>query len=227
MNELCLTIRAIGRVVGDYYGVAWNDIASPRRTRNVVRPRHVVMWAAKKHTNFSMPQIGLRMGGRDHTTVLHGARKIEIERVTDPRLGVEIREIDFLLDVEKQVCARMGLNPEPDLDPLKIAERIVTAPNGEFGVSLPEIRALAHAVFQSRGGGDEEAPDAPEAPAAPSIVASLVAAIDGYVATTQLVAGAKEERVRQRALNEQWAAYTALTGLSETIKKELINERTT
>jgi len=64
-------------VVARQYNVSRSDLLSSRRTANVVRPRQVAMYLAKTLTLRSLPEIGRRFGGRDHTTVLHAVRKIE------------------------------------------------------------------------------------------------------------------------------------------------------
>ena len=70
-------IEDIQRVVARQYNVSRSDLLSSRRTANVVRPRQVAMYLAKTLTLRSLPEIGRRFGGRDHTTVLHAVRKIE------------------------------------------------------------------------------------------------------------------------------------------------------
>src|SRR5579863_7845351 len=70
-------IEDIQRVVARQYNVSRADLLSSRRTANVVRPRHVAMYLAKVLTLRSLPEIGRRFGGRDHTTVLHAVRKID------------------------------------------------------------------------------------------------------------------------------------------------------
>ncbi len=70
-------IEDIQRIVARQYNVSRSDLLSSRRTANVVRPRQVAMYLAKTLTLRSLPEIGRRFGGRDHTTVLHAVRKIE------------------------------------------------------------------------------------------------------------------------------------------------------
>ena len=83
-------IEDIQQVVARQYGVSRADLLSPRRTMNVVRPRHVAMYLAKILTLRSLPEIGRRFGGRDHTTVLHAVRKIDAVIGNDPALAEEI-----------------------------------------------------------------------------------------------------------------------------------------
>jgi chromosomal replication initiator protein len=83
-------IEDIQRVVARQYNVSRSDLLSSRRTANVVRPRQVAMYLAKTLTLRSLPEIGRRFGGRDHTTVLHAVRKIENLVGNDPALADEI-----------------------------------------------------------------------------------------------------------------------------------------
>jgi chromosomal replication initiator protein len=83
-------IEDIQRVVARQYNVSRSDLLSSRRTANVVRPRQVAMYLAKTLTLRSLPEIGRRFGGRDHTTVLHAVRKIEGLVGADVALAEEI-----------------------------------------------------------------------------------------------------------------------------------------
>jgi chromosomal replication initiator protein len=86
-------IEDIQNVVARRYNVSRADLLSSRRTMDVVRPRHVAMYLAKMLTLRSLPEIGRRFGGRDHTTVLHAVRKIDAVIGNDPALAEEIEVI--------------------------------------------------------------------------------------------------------------------------------------
>jgi chromosomal replication initiator protein len=86
-------IEEIQRVVARQYNVSRADLLSSRRTANVVRPRQVAMYLAKTLTLRSLPEIGRRFGGRDHTTVLHAVRKIENLVNNDNTLAEEIEAL--------------------------------------------------------------------------------------------------------------------------------------
>ncbi|MFZ0459502.1 MAG: chromosomal replication initiator protein DnaA [Rhodoplanes sp.] len=86
-------IEEIQRVVARRYNVSRGDLLSSRRTANVVRPRQIAMYLAKTMTLRSLPEIGRRFGGRDHTTVLHAVRKIEGLVGNDGALAEEIETI--------------------------------------------------------------------------------------------------------------------------------------
>ena len=86
-------IEDIQRIVARQYNVSRADLLSSRRTANVVRPRQVAMYLSKVLTLRSLPEIGRRFGGRDHTTVLHAVRKIENLVGNDSALAEEIEAL--------------------------------------------------------------------------------------------------------------------------------------
>jgi chromosomal replication initiator protein len=83
-------IEDIQRVVARHYSIPKTDLVSARRTQAIVRPRQIAMYLAKVMTPRSLPEIGRRFGGRDHTTVLHAVRKIDELAKTDSRLADDI-----------------------------------------------------------------------------------------------------------------------------------------
>jgi len=86
MQERLVSIENIQKTVADYYKIRVGDLLSKKRSRSIARPRQVAMALAKELTNHSLPEIGDAFGGRDHTTVLHGCRRIEGLRDTDKRV---------------------------------------------------------------------------------------------------------------------------------------------
>lgn len=75
-SEKRLTVDEIQKAVANHFGVTAADICSKRRTQSVVRPRHVAMYLSKTLTTRSLPDIGRRFGGRDHSTVIHAVNKV-------------------------------------------------------------------------------------------------------------------------------------------------------
>ncbi|MGH7018538.1 MAG: chromosomal replication initiator protein DnaA [Brevundimonas sp.] len=75
--ERRITVDEIQKTVADHFNLKQADLLSERLTRAIARPRQIAMYLCKQHTTRSYPDIGRRFGGRDHTTVLHGVRKIE------------------------------------------------------------------------------------------------------------------------------------------------------
>ncbi len=90
-------IEDIQKLVATHFNVSKADILSSRRTANVVRPRQIAMYLAKVLTLRSLPEIGRRFGGRDHTTVLHAVRKIEALSNSDGNLHEEIELLKRML----------------------------------------------------------------------------------------------------------------------------------
>lgn len=97
-----IRVNTIVRTVADHYGITLTDILSERRTANVVKPRQIAMWLAKTLTGHGYPFIGTRMGGRDHTTVLHAFRKIERVRQVDGELQAQLDELVHKLAPHQQ-----------------------------------------------------------------------------------------------------------------------------
>jgi len=87
------SIEDIQRKTAEFYKLDVKDFHSPQRARRVARPRQVAMYLSRKLTTRSLPEIGRRFGGRDHTTVLHACRRIEALIVEDPLFR---QEVDFL-----------------------------------------------------------------------------------------------------------------------------------
>lgn len=92
-GEKRITIDDIQKATADHYGMKQADLLSERRNRAVARPRQAAMWLAKQLTTRSLPDIGRRFGGRDHTTVLHAVRRIEALRADDNVLSHDLEVI--------------------------------------------------------------------------------------------------------------------------------------
>jgi chromosomal replication initiator protein len=90
-------IEDIQKLVASHYSVSRSDILSARRTATVVKPRQVAMYLSKALTLRSLPEIGRRFGGRDHTTVLHAVRKIEGLSAIDTALREELELLKRML----------------------------------------------------------------------------------------------------------------------------------
>ncbi len=82
LQDKQVSIDNIQRTVAEYYKLKMADLLSKRRSRSIARPRQVAMALSKELTNHSLPEIGNAFGGRDHTTVLHGVRKVKELRET-------------------------------------------------------------------------------------------------------------------------------------------------
>jgi chromosomal replication initiator protein len=92
-----LTIEEIQRKVAEHYNIRLSDMIGPKRLRNIARPRQVAMYLSKQLTPRSLPEIGRRFGGRDHTTIMHGVRKIEELMTIDSQLADDLQLLRRLL----------------------------------------------------------------------------------------------------------------------------------
>jgi chromosomal replication initiator protein len=98
-NDRRITIEDIQKRVAEYYGIKISDMQSARRSQNVARPRQVAMYLAKMLTSRSLPEIGRKFGGRDHTTVLHAVRKVEEVRTQDREFSDDLDILRRTLEV--------------------------------------------------------------------------------------------------------------------------------
>ncbi|MBO9411772.1 MULTISPECIES: chromosomal replication initiator protein DnaA [unclassified Ruegeria] len=89
-SERKITVEEIQRKVSDYYNIRLSDIIGPKRLRSYARPRQVAMYLCKQLTSRSLPEIGRRFGGRDHTTVMHGVKRIEELKTTDGQIAEDV-----------------------------------------------------------------------------------------------------------------------------------------
>lgn len=92
-----LTIEEIQRKVAEHFNIRLSDMIGPKRVRTIARPRQIAMYLAKQLTPRSLPEIGRRFGGRDHTTIMHGVRKIEELMATDSQLNDDLQLLRRLL----------------------------------------------------------------------------------------------------------------------------------
>ena len=91
------TIDDIQRKVADYYNLRLSDLLSARRSRTIARPRQIAMYLSKILTTRSLPEIGRKFGGRDHTTVMHAVKKIEELKHEDNNFHEDIELLKRLI----------------------------------------------------------------------------------------------------------------------------------
>lgn len=92
-----ISIENIQKTVADYYKIKVTEMYSKKRSRVIARPRQMAMAIAKELTTLSLPDIGEAFGGRDHTTVLHGHRKINELRASDPAINRDFNALIHIL----------------------------------------------------------------------------------------------------------------------------------
>jgi len=91
------TIQMILETISAYYDVRLTELLSKRRSKSIAHPRQVGMWLARKYTRYSLEEIGGYYGGRDHTTVMHAIKQIELKRHADAAIDREVTRLEDLL----------------------------------------------------------------------------------------------------------------------------------
>lgn len=92
-----ITVEAIQKVVADQFGMKVSDLKSDKRQKNLVQARQIAIWLCRDMTKASYPDIGNKFGGRDHSTVIHAAKKIEKSMQNEPKLIKTINDLKEVL----------------------------------------------------------------------------------------------------------------------------------
>lgn len=94
-----VAVKDIVKIISDFYSIEEDSIYEKTRRKEVIKPRQVIMYILREDFNISYPSIGDKLGGRDHTTVIHSCEKIKTDLKNDQTLGQEISQIRNLLSV--------------------------------------------------------------------------------------------------------------------------------
>ncbi len=97
LDQPDITIEYIQGMVAEKFSINITELLSKKRNKQLVYPRQIAMYLCRKYTDASYPEIGLKFGGRDHTTVMHATEKIEKAHLADPSLS------DIITDLSKQI----------------------------------------------------------------------------------------------------------------------------
>jgi chromosomal replication initiator protein len=89
-----ITIQQIQDVVTKYYNVKMSDLQSKKRHKSIAFPRQVCMFLARRHTRYSLEEIGGYFGGRDHTTVLHAVRTVDADTKEDREIADQLAHLE-------------------------------------------------------------------------------------------------------------------------------------
>src|SRR6185312_3462006 len=92
-----LSVKDVVKVVSEFYNIDEESIYNKTRRKEVVRPRQVVMYILREDFNISFPSIGDKLGGRDHTTIIHSYEKMKEEVKIDSLLAQEITQLRSML----------------------------------------------------------------------------------------------------------------------------------
>lgn len=208
-----LSVRAVVEAVSGVTGIAPADIVGPRRQRELVRARQIAMYFTKTYCrHLSFPEIGRRMGARDHTTIQHGVRKIEVE-IEESGKDLVMQAVELVLQPAQQAVELLQID-EVDPDPMEIAERAMTE-HGVARITFEEIRAMASFVMAAIVGG-RLVIDPPEPEPMPINDALVFAVRTALIASRDFQAArfGRGEAIAldglQAALKELHAAYAGL-----------------
>lgn len=135
--------KQVVRLACRFLAIAYEDLVSPRRAADLVEKRQIVMFALRELTSRSYPEIGVLLGNRDHSTVIHGVRRIGEEIERDPDLRQRV--IAFLAFVRAEAGAA-----ETEEDAFAVAQRVAARPSSALGVSVEMIRHFAAIVLAAR-----------------------------------------------------------------------------
>lgn len=125
-------------------GVGVTDMISPRRNAESVRARHIAIHLIRRMTDLSFPKIGLVMGDRDHTTIMHALEAIQAQIAADPRLA------DFVREIETTIRWREAFAEAATIDVLSLARRIAAKPRFEgMRTNVVEVDALARGMLDT------------------------------------------------------------------------------
>ncbi|MEN9621619.1 MAG: chromosomal replication initiator protein DnaA [Candidatus Parcubacteria bacterium] len=92
-----ISIKEVVKIVSDFYNIEENHIYEKTRKKEVVKPRQVIMYILREDMNISYPSIGEKLGGRDHTTVIHSCEKIKEDIKSNQTLLQEVNHIRSLI----------------------------------------------------------------------------------------------------------------------------------
>jgi chromosomal replication initiator protein len=95
-----ISIEAIQKLVADHYHIKISDLKSPRRLKVLTVPRQIAMYLCRKHVKSSFPELGLKFGGKDHSTVVHAVQKIQRLLGEDVTLRNEISSLEKILQID-------------------------------------------------------------------------------------------------------------------------------
>lgn len=143
-----ITCRMISEAVCKAYDIPLLQLYSRRRDAGTVLPRHMAWALASRLTTNSYSKVGRLMGGYDHASVMHGAARIIRALETDAQIAANYQALVdaiSIIDAAGEKSDRAGMR-FGDIDPIEVAERLLSAPFRDALPSLEEIRALCFGV---------------------------------------------------------------------------------
>lgn len=145
-----ITVRACCQAVEVHYGCTREELLSPSREAEIVRPRQVAMYLAERHTSANMNEIGRFFGGRHHSTVRHSIRLIQAEIAADRAMANDVADIEGMLQAVRRSSLRL---PAEYPDPLRVALALMEGQR--VNPTTEELRGLvAYAIQRAIAAGE-------------------------------------------------------------------------
>lgn len=150
---MTITCRLITETVARSYGVTVQDLLSRRVDKAATLPRHMSWTLAKNLTPYSLADIGRHMGGRDHSSVMHGIQKMSEAIADDATVASNYAQLADAINVLSEVSNRSGRVAVlfHDIDPVEVADRFLEAKFSEVVPSLEAVRALCMGILHYSG----------------------------------------------------------------------------
>lgn len=130
------TVGKVIAAVASHYGISRTDLTGKRRSMSVSRPRQAAMWLCRALTQASFPEIGRRLGGRDHSTIMTGVKRIEALRITDDKLKADLARLRAVL-LSDTTSLDMSISEHlaaiADLEALKTCRKAMAVAQGRDG----------------------------------------------------------------------------------------------
>lgn len=122
-----ITAEEIIRTVADHFGLTASVVKGEDKVRKIARPRQIAMYLCRQHTTLSFPDIGRALGGMDHTSIIHGVRRIEALIGEDDVIANHVAQLNRKLSIGARRLDHMILRTEKRLEKLKALRRQVVA----------------------------------------------------------------------------------------------------
>lgn len=144
---MAISLRLILKCVSEYFGTSETELKSERRPRHLTRQRQAYYWLARELTGRSTTVIGRALGARDHTTVIHHLKEIDLILKEDRSVRALLQELALIVHAADGALKRLGIEGPGDLDAVAIADRLMNTPLARLHVSTEELQALGAAVL--------------------------------------------------------------------------------
>lgn len=142
-----VSIRTVLSVVGRYRGVSVDALTGPDRSHPIVVYRFEACLLAKEFTGMSLPEIGRRMGGRDHTTIINAVRQAAQRASICPDHHAELEDMRSLIAAEVNAPRMVHIRPPRTISAIEVARRIQSGDQaGGVIVDPDEVRAMARLI---------------------------------------------------------------------------------